>query len=337
MGKYWLGGEFTTFNGGIANHIIRLNTNGTLDTSFKTTIDEKIIAIAIQSDRKILVGGGRIYRVNIDGTKDTSFNTTIGSAMNAIAIQSDGKILVGGGLKVYRININGTTDTSFIDIGTGFDNVVNAIALQPDGKIWVGGYFEQCNGYNSKSLIRLFLQDKIAITGPGGPSTGADWGVDYFLTDAGGGIWTANNIVLPGGPLKFRLNGTWITNWGATRWPTGIGTQDGPNIPGIAGTYNVIFNQNTGEYSFSKSLSIDAQVVNDKIGVFPNPTRSVLNLSVNDSIILNKVTIVDITGKIVLEQTKNLSTINVEQLAKGVYVLNAYAGDKKYQEKFIKE
>lgn len=38
-----------------------------------------------------------------------------------------------------------------------------------------------------------------------------------------------------------------------------------------------------------------------------------------------------------LEQTENLSSINVEKLAKGVYILTAYAGDNKYQEKFIKE
>jgi len=74
-----------------------------------------------------------------------------------------------------------------------------------------------------------------------------------------------------------------------------------------------------------------------QISIYPNPTNSLLHLSINDIIVVNKVTIVDITGKIVLEQTENLSTINVEKLAKGVYVLSAYAGDKKYQEKFLKE
>jgi uncharacterized protein (TIGR02145 family) len=69
----------------------------------------------------------------------------------------------------------------------------------------------------------------------------------------------------------------------------------------------------------------------------PNPTHSVINISLNNGIILDKVIVVDITGKVVLEQTENLSTINVEKLAKGVYILTANAGDNKYQEKFIKE
>jgi hypothetical protein len=92
---------------------------------------------------------------------------------------------------------------------------------------------------------------QVSITGPGGPAPGADWGVDYFLTDAGGGIWTASNITLPGGEFKFRLNADWGTNWGATAFPSGTGTLNGPNITGIAGTYDVTFNQNTGEYSFT--------------------------------------------------------------------------------------
>lgn len=76
---------------------------------------------------------------------------------------------------------------------------------------------------------------------------------------------------------------------------------------------------------------------NKECFISPNPTHSILNLSVNEGIKIDKVTIVDVTGKVVLEQTENLSKINVEQLAKGVYILTAYAGDKKYQEKFIKE
>jgi hypothetical protein len=92
---------------------------------------------------------------------------------------------------------------------------------------------------------------QVSITGPGGPALEANWGVDYFLTDIGNGIWTANNITLPGGQFKFRLNADWITNWGAISWPSGTATENGPNIPGIAGTYDVTFNQNTGEYNFT--------------------------------------------------------------------------------------
>jgi uncharacterized protein (TIGR02145 family) len=71
--------------------------------------------------------------------------------------------------------------------------------------------------------------------------------------------------------------------------------------------------------------------------IYPNPANSILNLSVNDGIVIDKITIVDIEGKVIFEQTENLSVINVEKLAKGVYILTVFTGDKKYREKFIKE
>jgi hypothetical protein len=56
---------------------------------------------------------------------------------------------------------------------------------------------------------------------------------------------------MPGGDFKFRLDHAWTTNWGTVGWPSGIGTQNGANITAIAGAYDVTFNQNTGEYSFT--------------------------------------------------------------------------------------
>ncbi len=115
-----------------------------------------------------------------------------------------------------------------------------------------------------------------------------------------------------------------------------------------ATTYTVTTTYNGNPYIFNEvssttivistysALGIDDFSKNN-IKLYPNPTNAVLNLSVNGGIIIDKITILDITGKIHLEQTENLSTINLEKLAKGVYILTAYAGDKKYQEKFIKE
>lgn len=48
---------------------------------------------------------------------------------------------------------------------------------------------------------------------------------------------------------KFLIDG-WSVNWGATDFPSGIGTQDGPNIPLAAGNYTVLFNDITGGYNF---------------------------------------------------------------------------------------
>ena len=175
--KIIAGGSFTTYNGSSQNRIIKLNSDGTRDTSF--TIGTgfntgSVYGVPIQSDGKIVVGGtftayngtaqNYITRLNSDGTRDTSF--TIGTGFNnltrAIAIQSDGKIVAVGSFTSYngtvqnritRLNSDGTRDTSFT-IGTGFNlGQINSVAIQSDGKIVVGG--AQFTHYNNTAQNRI--------------------------------------------------------------------------------------------------------------------------------------------------------------------------------------
>ena len=56
-GKILIGGSFSTVLGVTRNNIARLNTDGTLDTTFNPNADSDVYAIAVQADGKILVGG----------------------------------------------------------------------------------------------------------------------------------------------------------------------------------------------------------------------------------------------------------------------------------------
>jgi len=192
-GKILVGGHFTTYAGTSGrDSLIRLNSDGTLDTTFCTNaVDGSkfgniVYAIDVQTDNKILVGGaftnyagtsGRDYliRLNSDGTLDTTFCTNavdgskFGSAITSIAKQTDGKILVGGYFINYagtsgrsyliRLNSDGTLDTTFctnaVD-GSKFSSTITSIAKQIDGKVLVGGIFTNYAGTSGRSyLIRL--------------------------------------------------------------------------------------------------------------------------------------------------------------------------------------
>jgi hypothetical protein len=85
------------------------------------------------------------------------------------------------------------------------------------------------------------------------------WNDDQDLITIDGenyaGIFTA-----VAGEGKFRQDNAWDINWGATDFPSGLGTQGGPNIPVPAGTYLVIFNRTTGFYSFQTSFDVTYKV-----------------------------------------------------------------------------
>jgi uncharacterized delta-60 repeat protein len=174
-GKILVGGNFTTYSGSTQNSLIRLNSDGSKDTSFDigSGFNSQVISISIQSDGKILVGGSfstftgstqlSLIRLNTDGSKDSTFNIGSGlGTVNSIAIQSDGKVLAGGAFTTFtgttqnrliRLNSDGSKDTTF-DIGTGFDNTINSIAIKSDGKVLAGGAFTTYRGFTLNRLLK---------------------------------------------------------------------------------------------------------------------------------------------------------------------------------------
>lgn len=173
-GKILAGGDFNSYQGNSEKYLVRLNTDGSLDTSFSSNIlfNQRIEAIQIQSDGKIILGGAftsfngetqnYLVRLNTDGSKDTAFeiNNGFNGVVNSIQLQNDGKIIVGGTFTSYqgvtenrliRLNIDGTKD-SFFTTNVGFNNNVKTISINDDNKIFVGGDFTQ---YDNQSFTRI--------------------------------------------------------------------------------------------------------------------------------------------------------------------------------------
>ena len=70
--------------------------------------------------------------------------------------------------------------------------------------------------------------------------------------------------------------------------------------------------------------------------LFPNPAKTILNINIGNSAVLDRVTVTDASGKIIV-QKQNASEIDVAHLASGIYIIEAYSGNKKFQSKFVKE
>ncbi|MBC7641438.1 MAG: T9SS type A sorting domain-containing protein [Flavobacterium sp.] len=103
-----------------------------------------------------------------------------------------------------------------------------------------------------------------------------------------------------------------------------------------SGIYNITFNISTGAYSFINTLSTSGFEKNN-MAIYPNPTKSQINLQFPNNVIADKVIITDLSGKIILEQTIKNNTVNTENLAVGMYFIQAFLGGEQFQSKFIKE
>lgn len=91
-----------------------------------------------------------------------------------------------------------------------------------------------------------------------------NWASDEFLETEDGVNWTLNFTFNQSADVKFRLDGSWDQNWGNSDFPSGIGFQEGPNIPVPAGVYDISLNSETGAYNFDLLEEIDEPYINPK-------------------------------------------------------------------------
>jgi uncharacterized repeat protein (TIGR01451 family)/uncharacterized delta-60 repeat protein len=128
-GRLIIGGDFTALGNKTANHIARLNPDGSFDTAFGQNVgfglDNVVRTLALQPNGRILVGGDF-------------------GQMNLVSRNH-----------IVRLTANGALDTSF-DPGTGADDTVLSIKPQADGTIYVGGRFTSFNGTHRLGFARLF-------------------------------------------------------------------------------------------------------------------------------------------------------------------------------------
>lgn len=73
-------------------------------------------------------------------------------------------------------------------------------------------------------------------------------------------IWHLSRVWYANSEVKFRENKDWSVNWGNNTFPTGTGTSNGPNIPLVAGSYDVTFNSTTFEYSFTTNPNLCGEI-----------------------------------------------------------------------------
>ncbi len=179
-GSVLIGGDFTTVNGYPAPYLARMLTNGLLDTSFSlgtNAPNDAVHAIAIANNGKVVIGGDftqvggfvrkRIARLNADGTVDTTFDPGTGGVddrVSAIALQSNDRVLIGGEFlhinvtpcsRIARLTSSGSIDPSF-NPGIGANDSVYSLVPQADGTIYVGGAFTAFNGTHRLGFTRIF-------------------------------------------------------------------------------------------------------------------------------------------------------------------------------------
>jgi uncharacterized delta-60 repeat protein len=347
-GKLVVGGNFIEFNGVNRQRIARLNSDGSLDTSFDplTGFNSDVNSIAVQADGKIIVVGGftsydwlnnggisvpGIVRLNQDGSLDGSFNP-LSTFNTKVHILPDGKILTAGGGKrtfngverfvMARLNTDGSLDTTF-DTGNNFVQVFGSygslfdMKVMPNGKIMIAGNFRHA-GADESGIVRLNEDGSLDST----------FMLKTYVTAVG--IQSDGKVLLcETGPYVFKrhnADGSLDTSFPETTLNNAVESiiiqTDGQITLVGSFSYNPSGIMRLIGDTPSSSNTITAN--NENFNIYPNPTADIINIKAeNSEFLLNlNITLYNLLGQQMKQQSINSSfnELNVSDLPKGIYV-----------------
>jgi len=210
-GKILVGGAFDNFAGAspLRSFLVRLQSDGTLDTGFLPNVSGAIHALAIQRDGGILIGGefttvngvsrGRLARLTASGALDLEFSPATGANAEVVTIlvQPDNKIVVAGDFtafsgqprsRIVRLQASGELDPGFSSQAAA-NNAILSLGIEADGKLVLGGAFTEVNGAVRNRLARLRSDGTLDTSFD--PEAGANQEVRALLPRSDGTIFLA--------------------------------------------------------------------------------------------------------------------------------------------------
>jgi uncharacterized delta-60 repeat protein len=312
-------------------NVARLNTNGTLDTSF-----------------------------GVNGAAKVAFST-LESTPISIAVQPDGKIVLGGytvtasaqDFALTRFTSAGVLDTSFGTNGkviTAVDPIrsdrISKILIEPDGKIVAVGHTS--DNSSPKAAMTRYLPNGCLDTsfGTNGIMITADaWGKSPTLARQVDGKY----ILAGGGDVgifeiyQYNHDGTIDSAFGNNGFINPFPTIDGACSSALIQPDNKIVLVGSASNTDSTqncialvrlnpgALSHESFEINQNI-IYPNPTSGIINFNsagFNDT--PYSIVVYNVMGQKVFEkqnETKEITSINLSDLTEGSYFISFSNSDK---------
>lgn len=178
-GKILLGGDIAFFKTECVNNLIRLNTDNTIDETFRfngnnflliekielqSTGDLIVLAQSYKSLTNTYTEHYSLFCVNSSGEIRKEIDSLI--MPHSIAVQNDDKVLVCGTRStegyLYRFNPDLSLDTTFNN-RISFNSGVADVRVNND-KIFVSGMFSLVNDTTGNSIVKLNLNGAIDTT-----------------------------------------------------------------------------------------------------------------------------------------------------------------------------
>lgn len=228
--QYYIGGNFTSYNGQTSVGIARLNSDGSLDTSFTLNPppDGVVRAIQVMTNGEVLIGGdfthvdgvarNYVALLNTDGSVDTTFNPTniltgpvyalalpvpsvsFSNFTNNSANEADQTVNFGvANAGVLTLNYNNQTFTNDFQVYYGGNNAATpgtGVLVYDTGMVAGTGSFTVPIGPTGGLTTNVIT----VVVNPGGAAAPTSWSYNGTITfpNSGSGIMVGGNFGVTG-------------------------------------------------------------------------------------------------------------------------------------------
>jgi hypothetical protein len=347
--------------------------NGRNELAYTTFYDYKIHNRSSNNYHDVYVGLWADIDLGdyLDDYIGSSVNENLGFCYNADSIDYNGA--GAGGYNHYPPAI-GTTVLKgpLASVSDGKDNDNDNLLDEP-GEQCLMNYFDYYNNnvgnfptqttnpwskYHFYNILQGMWKDSTDHTCGGNAYGGTTKAIfDYPWSNYIGnpcGTWTeitAGNIagdrryIVSSGPFLFPANSMTEVEY-AQVWSVDSSATIGRNIASVnklitdAQKIRAFYGGTKTNCLSSINIGVEENVLNDQLLIYPNPANSVLNIKSENSLGKSVILITDVLGKTIIETKNNdlyQTSINIEQLSSGVYLLQLKSEKGIIVKKFVKE
>ena len=194
-GQVIVGGSFSTADGTGRSNLARLNTDGTLDSSFSPAVNGTVNAVAVQANGQIVLTGSfstvagaahaNVARLNSDGSVDASFTASANGTVTALAVDSAGKLNLGGSFS----QVDGQPRVAFARLGTTVGAAQNLTVN---------------SAFNAVTLTRSGGAPELSQVEVQVSTDGSNWSNLAAASRVGTSAnWSLTNVALPGNTVFY--------------------------------------------------------------------------------------------------------------------------------------
>lgn len=239
--KIIVGGSFLTFNATSQKRLIRLNINGSLDTTFESGTGfskGEVRTILIQPDDRILVGGTfsglyktntalRLIRLEKSGNFDASFASPLNNKLHTMEFTADHRLIIGGdfnsvsGISKHRIARLKLCLDATIWNGVSWSNGLPSVGKQVTFK-------SDYTNLTTANVCSCTIEEGKKVTLLSGNTLGVEFsytGSGLLLLENSASLYQSDDEVINTGTILLKRNSSPIRQFDYTYWSSSVVNQ----------------------------------------------------------------------------------------------------------------